>query len=469
MSDSPDTLAPEERVLPTLNQDGSRRWLTPQLSRGRFLKWRRVVGWTLIGLFVALPWIQISGLPAIWLNVAARKFVFFGAVFQATDTAVLMLTLLVLFVGIFFATSLLGRIWCGWGCPQTVYMEFVFRPLDRLVARLTRGGNAMARVFGTVAKYAVFLVLAVVLAHTFLAYFVSVEVLGEWIQGSPVQHPGAFALMISTTALIFFDFAYFREQMCTVICPYARLQAALFDRDTLVISYDRKRGEPRGKGAAKEIRAQSDDRQFGDCIDCGACVRTCPTGIDIRDGVQLECIACAQCVDACDHIMTSIGAPIGLVRYGSERSIEERRPSRLVRPRTAVYLTLLLGFIAALIALLSGSNSFEAQIFRGPGAPFTQLPSGEIRNSVRLRLTNNTGEKVAYEVRPGEATVDLLAPQNPFPVAAHSTASTPIYLTVAGDSIVDGSRRVEVLVEGREGKIQTVPFTLLGPTTRSTP
>jgi len=295
-----------ERVLPTLNVDGSRRWLRPRPSPGRFLDRRRAVAWALIAVFALLPHARVGGAPAILLDVVHRRFSLLGATFYPTDTVLLMLLLLGTFLGIFLLTAVVGRAWCGWAGPQTVYMEFVYRPIERLV---DRGVTAVARnaAWRRAVKALAFLAVSMFVAHTFLAYFVGADALGRWVRASPFEHPVAFLVMAATTALMFLDFAWFREQVCLVACPYGRLQSVLLDRRSLIVAYDPRRGEPRGKLG----------RVAGDCIDCRACVLTCPTGIDIRDGLQMECIHCAQCIDACDAIMDRVGRPRGLVRYGS--------------------------------------------------------------------------------------------------------------------------------------------------------
>ncbi|HIG73313.1 MAG TPA: cytochrome c oxidase accessory protein CcoG, partial [Bacteroidetes bacterium] len=303
--------SPEE-VLTTLRSDGKRKWMYPSESRGRFWRRRQILGWALIALFVALPIVKIKGKPAVLLDVAAREFTLFGTTFYPTDTLFLMLFGISALVSIALLTALLGRVWCGWGCPQTVYLEFLFRPIERLIEgkenvrqrRDARKDLTWDKAWRKGAKWTVYLAISAALAHVFVSYFVGWSDLIRWMTGPPTEHWGYFLLMAGTTALVAFDFGVFREQMCTIACPYARFQSVLMDEESMIVSYDPTRGEPRGRGKS---RMTKDGQPLGDCVDCFACVRTCPTGIDIRDGIQMECIACTQCIDACDSIMDKTG------------------------------------------------------------------------------------------------------------------------------------------------------------------
>ena len=467
MHGPPPLLTPERRVLPTLNDDGTRRWITPKHARGRFNTLRTVVGWALIGTFVAIPFLRMNGRPLVWLDLPSRRFTLFGSVFLPTDTEVLLLGMLAIFVGIFLLTAVLGRVWCGYGCPQTVYMEFVYRPVERFFSRLSKGyEKTWRRPAALVGKYLVFLLLSMGLAHTFLAYFVSVDALAQWVRMSPFEHPVPFIVMAVTTGLVMFDFAFFREQMCTVVCPYARLQAVLLDKHSLIIGYDAKRGEPRGKAAVGEIKRHLPlvDRSFGDCIDCGACVTACPTGIDIREGLQLECIACAQCVDACDSIMRKVGAPEGLIRYSSQATLEEGEKPKLLRARTAIYPALLVILVGLLVFVVAGRESAEVKVLRGVGAPFTEQADGTVTNQIRVRIANRSEETTAYSLRVvGPEGVTLVAPMNPVTVAPDAVESAPAFLQAPRAAFAQGDVKVEIVVEAPDGWSTTLPFKLLGP------
>lgn len=458
----------QDKVLPTLNQDGSRLQIRPQLFAGRLYRARQVVGWGLIALFVGLPFVRIGGKPAMFLDVAHRQFTFFGTTFLATDGVLLMFLMLSLFVSIIALTALLGRAWCGWGCPQTVYMEFLFRPIERLFegdrnAQLRRDkhGGGIRRVL----KNVVFAGLSVFVANVFLAYFVSTDVLFQWMAASPLEHPGGFAVMGVTAGLVFFDFAVFREQMCTVICPYARLQAALFDKDSLVIGYDEKRGEPRRKG-----KSQADGS--GDCIDCDACVRTCPTGIDIREGLQLECIACAQCIDACNTIMAKVNRPPNLIGYASQRTLEGGK-KKVLRPRVFAYGALLAVLLTALTVVANSREGADITILRGIGAPFVVDEAG-VRNQVRLKIDNRQGEEMKYPfevlvpdgerlVPAAERGLTVIAPENPLVVPGEGRQATSFFVLSPAGAFQDGRLPIVVRVQTPNGKVVEKPYHLLGP------
>ena len=449
-------IAPE-RVLPTLNADGTRVRIRPRPYSGRLLRARRIVAWALIALFCGLPFVNVHGHPAMLLDVVHRRFFLFGHVFLPTDGVLLMLLMLAIFVGVVLTTALVGRAWCGWACPQTVYMEFLFRPIERLFEgpreaqlRLDREGLSWRRT----AKNATFLILSFALGNVFLAYFVGVDALRRWIFQAPSEHLGGFSVVMVTTGLVFFDFAYFREQMCTVICPYARLQSVLLDPKSLLIGYDDRRGEPRSKGKPKGAG-------FGDCIDCRACVVTCPTGIDIREGLQLECIACGQCADACDSIMDKIKKPRGLIRYSSQSALQTGVKHRLLRVRVLIYAAALAGLVAALVAIGSATPSSEVTILRGLGAPFTESGDSVI-NQLRLKVRNRTEADASYAVQVVDVpTAQIVAPELPLRVVASEQGVANFFVMVPRGEL-HGKRQVHLRVTGG-GTSELVPYTLLGP------
>lgn len=450
------------RVLSTLNEDGSRRLMRPRLSLGKFHSARKGLGWFLILFFVSAPLIHLNGHPLMFLDVEHRRFHLFGGTFHPTDSFLLMLLMLSIFLGIFWLTALLGRAWCGWGCPQTVYMEFLFRPIERLFEGGPAAQMALDRKKGLsprrVAKNVVFLALAFALANVFLAYFVSYATLLKWVTQAPWVHPGGFGVVAATTALIFFDFAFFREQMCTVICPYARLQSGLLDRHSLVVGYDVLRGEARKKASK---RTEGDGS--GDCVDCRACVITCPTGIDIRDGLQLECIACAQCADACDSIMTKLNKPTGLIRLGSQETLEKHAAPKKLRVRTVIYPVIIAALMGVLAYSINTKEDADVTVLRQLSAPFVQVGT-DVRNQLRVKVVNRLDEARVFTISvPGVSAEQMIAPQNPLTVQAKGSVTTPVFITLPRSDFDDGVKPVVVHVSDGKGFEMAVPYQLLGP------
>ena len=459
-------LEPEDRVLSTLEKDGSRRWLNPRLSRGSFLNARRWFAYFLIVLFTATPYVHLLlGLdkPVILLDIIHRKFILFGFTFLPTDTILLALTLVTLLVGIFLLTAMFGRVWCGWACPQTVYLEFVYRPIERLFEGTSRkGGKARKPVAGwkKTARYAVYLLISMYLAHTFLAYFVGVENLAKWITGSPFKHPVAFVVMAAVTGLMMFDFGFFREQTCIIACPYGRLQSALLDRNSLIVSYDKTRGEPRGK-KRKAVEGETDDK--GDCVDCNLCVDTCPTGIDIREGLQMECIGCAQCIDACAPVMAKLGRDLGLIRYSTQSTIDGES-SKLLRPRVIIYPLIMIGLLVAITVLLSVKKSADVVLLRNLGSPFTLMDDGHVSNSMRIKITNRREVSADYQIEPTDDIVTRIElVENPLTIEPGGSRTEGVLIVLPRSAFTNGVRDITLHISDGAGFEQTIPCRLLGP------
>lgn len=447
----------EERVLSTLNADGTRRWLKPHPARGRFWRRRLAVAWALIGLFTLLPYLRINGKPPILLDIPAREFTLFGATFYPTDTLLLAFMVLSFFVGIFLLTALLGRVWCGWACPQTVYMEFLYRPIERFFEgepgrRKKQGG------WRTPAKHLAFLLVSMFLAHTFLAYFVGTDRLARWVTQSPLDHPVPFLVMLIVTALMLFDFGLFREQTCIVACPYGRFQSVMLDRESLIIGYDEERGEPRG-----HLSRKNPHQSKGDCIDCSKCVTCCPTGIDIRDGLQLECIGCAQCIDACDDVMERIGRPRGLIRYSSQSALMGAKP-KLFRPRAFIYPILLAVFVTGFVLTLLSKQPADVWLLRGRGAPYSKLPDGDIANQVKLKLHNRTNQPATYQavlISPDSGR--LISDNLPVTLEPLQMIEIPVAVVVPPGAFSSGDPVGVVRVTGPDGFEKSVRQKLFGP------
>ena len=485
-------LQPNERVLSTLNADGTRRWLAPRVVEGVLYHRRRLLGWLLIVVFVSMPHIHWGGKQLFFMNIADGEFTLFGLTFLRTDTLLLALFGMSLFVTVFLLTALFGRVWCGWACPQTVYLEFVFRPLERLFGSKAYGPPKKGPLAGAPSSVRVPLRWVVVglvcfaLANTFLSYFVGSRTLISWITQPPWVHPMGFSFVMAVTAAMIFDFVFFREQLCIVACPYGRFQSVLLDRHSLIVGYDSTRGEPRGKarhakrGTAMPEKPERPDIHLpitdvvpsatatldpgtpGDCVDCLKCVACCPTGIDIRDGLQLECIHCAQCIDACDSVMTKLNRPTGLIRYSTQNELDTG-VRRLLRPRVVLYPLALLLLLAAMTTLIVTQSPASVELLRGPGLPYNTLNTGEIANQAKLVITNRTEQDRAYMLSGAEITVSGV--NLPIRVPAGQTVTASVLLTADPQVFLgaNGRKVISVTVSDGEGFETVLRHGLLGP------
>jgi cytochrome c oxidase accessory protein FixG len=385
---------PERDTVTTIREDGSHRFLYPADAPGRFDLGRRVSALALIGIYVLLPWVRVGGYPAVFLDVASRRFHLFGLTLAVQDAWLLFFLISGLGFSLFFITALFGRIWCGWACPQTVFLEHVYRRIERWIEgdavrrrALAQAAMSPGKLARLAAKHALYLLSSAAMAHMFLSYFISIPAVWGMMRSSPTSNWGTFVFIAATTGVVYFNFAWFREQLCIVICPYGRLQSALTDDHTLVIGYDWSRGEPRGRPDAPGV---------GDCVACDRCVHVCPTGIDIRQGLQLECIGCAACIDACDDVMHRLGRRRGLIRYDSLAGLAGRA-TRWVRPRTVVYAILLAIGAAVAAWNIAGIRPAVLGVTRLVGAPY-YVDGDAVRNQFFVRLVNKRSVPVALTV-----------------------------------------------------------------------
>ncbi len=428
----------------------SREWVYPQSISGRFTTIRR---WTFLGLHLLLlitPWIIINGNPALRVDLPARRVFLFGSIFTASDTIFLLLVLWFAAFALFFFTAVFGRIWCGYACPQTVFLESWIRPVELWIEgdRLTRKrrdekGWTFDRVWRKLAKWSVFLVVAVFLAMGGMSIFAGAREL--WTgQAGPVE----YTLVAIFAGFWFVDFTWFREQFCSYVCPYARFQSVLADEETLIITYNTERGEPRkaGKQAALD----------GRCIECSKCVAVCPQGIDIRDGYQLECIQCARCVDACVSVMDKLGHPT-LVAYGSIAESEGRKLRRW-RPRTIMYAAILVGIIVAGGVLLARRVPFEATVNRAPGSLYTLDADGYTRNTFLLKITNNSPDvtRVEYDISVSGLDEAEVLTDN-VELGSTETRTIPLIVRVPTSTELERTTPFEVRVAAEDGVIVLSP------------
>jgi cytochrome c oxidase accessory protein FixG len=443
----------------SLGTDGRRRTVHPADVHGRFDRWRKVAFALLIASWAALPWIPIAGHPAVFLDVEARAFYLFGASFGAEDVWLVFFLATGVGFGLVYLTALAGRAWCGWACPQTVFLEGVYRKIERLVEgprekRMRRNGGpwTVDKLARKGASHALYVLASLAIAHIVLSYFVSLPRAFEMVRHAPAAHPEAFAWVMVITALLYGNFAWFREQLCVVICPYGRLQSVLLDDDSLVVGYDAARGEPRGKASAKA------KGEAGDCVDCKRCVVVCPTGIDIRNGLQMDCLACTACIDACDDVMDKLDRPRGLIRYDSQNGLAGKK-RRVMRPRVVLYTALLVVGMGAAALAARKHTSYEATLLRLPGEPYV-LDGDAIRNAFDLHLVNKQGapERFRLSVDAGPDAASIV-PIGTITIAGHGSAHLPFFVTMPRDRFRgDFPLRVTVSREGGETTVKTGTF-----------
>ncbi|HKK17244.1 MAG TPA: cytochrome c oxidase accessory protein CcoG [Opitutales bacterium] len=452
---------PSKHTPTTINQDGSRFFIHPADVRGFFTRWRRVFALLLIGIYVLLPWIPVGGHPAVFLDVINRRFHLFGLTFAAQDLWMAFFFITGLGFSLFFVTALFGRIWCGWACPQTVFLEHVYRRIERWIdgdATTRRQLDAAPwngpKIAKRLIKNGIFFLISAAIAHIFLAYFVSIPQLYSWMTNSPTEHWGAFVFMAVATILIYGNFAWFREQLCIIICPYGRLQSALIDDDSLVIGYDEGRGEPRGP-AKKE--------GFGDCINCYRCVQVCPTGIDIRQGLQIECIGCANCIDACDAIMSKLDRPKGLIRYDSQAGLAGQK-RKFIRPRIFIYAALMLAGATAFALSAMQLRSANMNVVRMTGRPY-YVTEELVRNQYMVRVINKTNEPRTFELQSSAEgqTYTMEGNEEGISVPPLGEEVRPVIISIAREDYL-GRFPLEFTLVSPEGKnILTREAEFLGP------
>lgn len=457
-----------EEHASSLRSDGSRNYVHPADVHGRFTTIRNIVFAVLIAVYVILPFVKIGNHPAVFIDIAHRQFFLFGGVFNAQDFWLVFFLLSGVALALLMVTAIKGRIWCGYACPHTVFLEGVFRRVERWIegpraTRLRRNAAGMSfdKIWRKFLKHSIYVVLALLLSHVFVSYFVSLPSVVDMVQRNPAEHPTAFTWVIVMSVILYFNFSWFREQLCLIVCPYGRLQSAMTDRDTLVIGYDGDRGEPRGKAS---------DPETGDCIDCKRCVVVCPTGIDIRNGLQMECVGCAACVDACDEIMDKVGTPRGLVRYDSLNGLEGGT-KHIARPRLYFYGGIAAVWLIGTVLAFAQASEFEANVLRHEGAPFAVV-DGQVRNSLRIHLVNKGGEKRTFVVEPAVTDddagngIEYVVPRTRVELDSLASTYLPILAMLPIDEMKPGLKvRIRISIAGREDRkaSRVVEASFVGP------
>ncbi len=385
--------------ISTVTATGKRNWIYALKPGGKFYGWRNMLSYTYLVVFFALPFIRVNGAPFFMINLVESKFIVFGKIFWPQDFFILALAMITMIIFIALFTVIYGRLFCGWVCPQTVFMEFVFRRIEWWIegspARqrtLNEGEWTPNKIWKKTLKHTLFLLFSFLIAHTFLAYIIGVEEVWRIVREPISQHLGLLLGLIVFTGLFYGVFAFVREIVCTTVCPYGRLQGVLYDKDTMQIAYDYNRGEPRGRFKKNETRTH------GDCIDCKKCVMVCPTGIDIRDGVQLDCVGCTACIDACDEVMDKVGFPRGLIRYASENQIANRVPFHFTAKMKA-YSGLLVILVTAMGFMIATRNHVDTYLSRVKGQLYQEVSPDTLGNLFEAKIINKTTREIEVTMR----------------------------------------------------------------------
>lgn len=453
--------------IATVDEKGKRVWVYPKKPSGRYHTRRIIVTIVLLSLLFAGPWIRIGGEPLLLLNVFERRFVVFGQVFWPQDFIILAILLIALFVFIILFTVVFGRIWCGWMCPQTLFMEMVFRKIEYWIegdAPAQRRLNAeplnAKKVAKKTLKHTLFILISLLISHTALAYLIGTERTIEVISHSPTENLSAFIGLLAFTAVFYAVFARFREQACIAVCPYGRLQGVLLTRESIVVAYDWLRGEPRTRLKKNQEKTSAG----GDCIDCKLCVHVCPTGIDIRNGTQLECVNCTACIDACDEVMLKVGRPKGLIRFASYNSIKDK-VNKIITPRVIGYSAVLLALLVALSFTISNRSDVETDIFKVPGTLYQRSDDNVISNLYTLQFVNKTFREMNLEARiesPEFATLEK-ADGSGIIVPAEGISKGIFFIRIPGDKLTSARTVVTIGIYSNNERINTIKAKFIGP------
>lgn len=461
---------PEQpQIPPSLDEFGERKWIIPAEVKGFFRRRRTLLHFVLLGVFLFTPWIHIQGRQILLLDIANREFHFFGLSLFAHDAPLLFLLMAMTVFGLIFVTTVWGRIFCGWACPQTVFIDAVFRRIEIWVE-----GNYLQRrkeknqpltpqiFFKKLLKWSLFLIASSLIAHSFMAFFVGSKSLVAMMQGSPKDNWTYFVWITAITLIVLFDFAWFREQFCLIMCPYGRFQSVLLEKKTISIAYDVQRGEPR-KGMVPT------GAQQGDCVSCRRCVEVCPTGIDIRQGLQMECIACTACIDACDEIMEKVKKPKGLIRYMNTYGNAQWS---LRSPRALFSLGIVVGAFCILTGVLMTRKDVDLSVLRAKDALFQKVTENNIdslTNHFKLHMHNQSSKVLSLKIKAlaQNQVLEIITPANPAQLQINEDKEIHIFIKFSPEILKNGQTEASVILEDSETQSIVVekPVHLVGPGT----
>lgn len=453
----------------TVRDDGKRKWIYPRKPKGKFYNWRTYLSYVLLAILFAGPFIKIDGQPFLLLNIFENKFVIFGAVFWPQDTYLLIFMLLIFMVFIILFTVVFGRVFCGWFCPQTLFMEMVFRKVEYWIegdANQQRKLNAMPwnkeKILKKTGKMAIFSFISLLIGHTAMAYLIGIESTLEIVSQPPTENWAGFIGLLTFSGIFLFVFSWFREQACIVVCPYGRLQGVLLDNNSMSVIYDYVRGEPRGK-IRKNAVASIEEPPQGDCVDCTLCVQVCPTGIDIRNGIQMECVNCTACMDACDEVMIKVNRPTGLIRIDSEKGVKEGT-KKLMTPRVVGYSFVLVVLFGVFVSLLWTRSDLEATVTRFRGMTYQEREGGQISNLYEVSFINKTFDLQDVELRPTDADyrIEVVGDDN-WTLAGQARLEGRFFIVTDQDKISSNQNDIDLLLLQNGEVIDEITTSFVGP------
>lgn len=450
--------------LATVTSEGKRKWIFPKKPSGRFYNARNIVSFILLLILFITPFIKVDDHPFMLFDIMNRNFILFGIPFGPHDFHLFVLAMIAIIVFIILFTVVFGRVFCGWACPQTIFMEMVFRKIEYWIEgdakdqiKLKAAPWTGIKIFKKTLKQIIFYAIAFLISHALLAYLIGIDELKEVVTSPPAENLSGFFALIIFSLIFYWVFSNFREQACTIVCPYGRLQGVLLDQDSIVIAYDYKRGEPRGKLNRGEV-----ERTNGDCIDCHLCVDVCPTGIDIRNGIQMECVNCTACIDECDHVMDKIKKPRGLIRYASLNGIENKAKFTFTS-RMALYTVILVGLLGLLSYLLSIRTEYSIAILRTPGMLFNEQPNGMVSNLYDLNIVNKTFIETPISLKLQNITGELKIIGNDIILKPQEIIDGKFLIFISKSELTKMNTPVEIGVYSGNKLLQSVETSFLGP------